>query len=162
MNPILADMFQHNQWANLALLDLCSTSPDEVLETAVPGTYGSIRDTLRHMVGAEERYVAALLGGDERRNPTLEATEPDLATLREHARRSGEDLIAFAQSVDGDPALSVTWRGETHRAPASLFLVQAINHATEHRAQMMTALTQAGVTPPELDGWSWDEQGRGA
>jgi uncharacterized damage-inducible protein DinB len=33
--------------------------------------------------------------------------------------------------------------------------VQAINHATEHRSQVMTALTQVGITPPDLDGWSW-------
>jgi uncharacterized damage-inducible protein DinB len=44
--------------------------------------------------------------------------------------------------------------------PAALFLVQAINHATEHRTQIKTALTQAGISPPELDGWTWDDERR--
>jgi uncharacterized damage-inducible protein DinB len=35
-------------------------------------------------------------------------------------------------------------------------LTQAINHATEHRTQIRTALTQAGIEPPALDGWAWD------
>ena len=159
-HPILAELFRHNLWANLALIDLCVTLPDEILETNVPGTYGSIRETLNHMVGAEERYVSALRGGPERRNPTLEETEPDLTTLREHARQSGEEFIAYAETVEGNPTLDVTWRGQRYKMPAALFLVQAINHATEHRTQIKTALTQAGITPPEIDGWTWDDERR--
>jgi uncharacterized damage-inducible protein DinB len=159
-HPILADLFRHNLWANLTLIDLCATLPDEVLETNVPGNYGGIRETLAHLVGAEERYTAALRGGPERRNPTLEETAPDLATLREHARQSGEAFVAYAETVAGNPILQVTWRGQPYEMPAALFLVQAINHATEHRTQIKTALTQAGISPPELDGWTWDDERR--
>jgi uncharacterized damage-inducible protein DinB len=159
--PILTELLRHNLWANLVLLDLCLTLPDEILETNVPGTYGSIRETLAHLVGAEERYVSALRGGPERRNPTLEETAPDLVTLREHARQSGEMFIAYAEMVEGNPTLDVTWHSQSHEMPAALFLVQAINHATEHRTQINTALTQAGITPPELDGWTWDYERRG-
>jgi hypothetical protein len=86
---------------------------------------------------------------------------PDLATLREHARRSGEAFIAYAETVEGNPILDVTWHGQSYEMPAALFLVQAINHATEHRTQIKTALTQAGITPPELDGWTWNDARRG-
>lgn len=158
MSPILADLFRHNVWANLALTDLCTTLADDILETNVPGTFGSIRETLTHIAGAEERYVSAFVAGPERRDPTLEESAPDLATVRGHLRQSGESLIAYAEAVVGDPVLDVTWRGETYEMPASLFLVQAVNHATEHRAQVMTALTQAGIAPPELDGWTWHDQ----
>jgi uncharacterized damage-inducible protein DinB len=160
-HPVLAELFRHNLWANLTLLDLCATLPDEVLATNVPGTYGSIRETLPHLVGAEERYLAALVAGPERRNPTLEQTAPDLATLQEHARQSGERFITFAETVEGNPTLQVTWRGKSYEMPAALFLVQAINHATEHRTQIKTGLTLAGITPPELDGWTWDDARRG-
>jgi len=145
----------------LTLIDHCVTLPEEILETNVSGTYGGIRQTLTHLVGAEERYISALVGGPERRNPTLEETAPDLITLREHARQSGEGFVAYAGTVEGNPTLRVTWRGQSHQVPAALFLVQAINHATEHRTQIKTALTQAGITPPELDGWTWDDERRG-
>jgi uncharacterized damage-inducible protein DinB len=157
MNAILADLFRHNRWANLGLVDFCHQLPDDVLETSVPGTYGTIRETLAHIAGAEERYLTALTGTAERRNPSLEESRPDMVTLRQHLDQSGAGLIAYAESITGDPTLPVVWRGETHQAPASLFLVQAINHATEHRSQIMTAATQGGASPPELDGWSWDE-----
>ena len=38
--------------------------------------------------------------------------------------------------------------------PASVILVQAINHATEHRAQAQAILTQLGIEPPAIDGWA--------
>lgn len=156
MNPILADLLRHNLWANLEIIDCCAALPDGVLETDVPGTFGSIRNTLTHMASAEERYLAALVGGPERWNPTLAETKPDLATVREHLRQSGEGLIAYAETVEGDPILQVMWRGERHERPASVFLVQAIDHATEHRTHIKTALSQAGIEPPEIDGWTWD------
>jgi uncharacterized damage-inducible protein DinB len=34
-------------------------------------------------------------------------------------------------------------------------MVQAINHATEHREQIKSMLTALGVTPPEIDGWEY-------
>src|SRR5215212_4563597 len=93
-NPILAELFRHSLWANLTLIDLCLTLPEEILETNVPGTYGGIRETLIHTVGAEERYLLALAGGLERPSPSLEETAPDLPTLRARARQSGERFIA--------------------------------------------------------------------
>ena len=160
-NPILAELFRHNLWANLILIDLCLTLPEEILETNVPGTYGGIHETLTHLVGAEERYLLALAGGSKRFNATLEETAPDLATLREHARQSGERFVAYAGTVEGNPTLDVTWHGQSYKMPTAFYLVQAINHSTEHRSQIKIALTQAGISPPELDGWTWDDERRG-
>jgi uncharacterized damage-inducible protein DinB len=36
-------------------------------------------------------------------------------------------------------------------------MVQVINHATEHREQITSMLSALGVTPPNLDGWSYGE-----
>ena len=38
-----------------------------------------------------------------------------------------------------------------------VILVQAINHATEHREQINSMLSALGITPPDLDGWSYGE-----
>ena len=81
--------------------------------------------------------------------------------MREQALKSREGLIAYAETVEGNPTLRVIWHDQSYELPAALLLVQAINHATEHRTQIKTALTQAGITPPELDGWTWDAARRG-
>jgi uncharacterized damage-inducible protein DinB len=41
--------------------------------------------------------------------------------------------------------------------PVWLLLLQAINHATEHRAQVAAILTQQGIEPPGMDGWTYHE-----
>jgi uncharacterized damage-inducible protein DinB len=175
-HPVLAELFRHNLWANLTLLDLYATLPDEIMETNVPGTFGTIRDTLGHLAGAEEGYLASLVEEAERDSNSDELANPNLATLREralqvgevldiavvreHAVNSGEGLVAYA-AVEGNPTLRGIWHDRSYELPAALLLVQAINHATEHRTQMKTALTQAGISPPELDGWTWDNARRG-
>jgi uncharacterized damage-inducible protein DinB len=39
--------------------------------------------------------------------------------------------------------------------PVSLFLLQAVNHGTEHRSQIATILTRIGEQPPPMDGWTF-------
>lgn len=34
-------------------------------------------------------------------------------------------------------------------------MVQAINHATEHREQIKSMLSSLGVAPPDIDGWDF-------
>ena len=68
------------------------------------------------------------------------------AQLEEAAAQAGEDREVH---VTGDDPPG-TWR-----MPVSLFLLQAINHGTEHRSQVATILTQLGVEPPNMDGWTY-------
>lgn len=55
--------------------------------------------------------------------------------------------------------LSASFGGKDYSYVADLVKVQAINHATEHRAQISTMLTQLGIKPPEMDGWSFGYEG---
>jgi len=68
------------------------------------------------------------------------------AQLEEAATQAGRD---HEVEVTGDDPPG-TWR-----MPASLILLQAVNHGTEHRSQVSTILTQLGVEPPEMDGWTY-------
>ena len=48
----ITDLFRHNRWANLRLLERCATLTSEQLNATMTGGYGSIRDTLEHIVTA--------------------------------------------------------------------------------------------------------------
>ena len=50
---LIEDAFAHHVWATLRLIDACLALSDAQLATAVPGTYGSILQTMRHLVGAD-------------------------------------------------------------------------------------------------------------
>ena len=67
--PLLEDAFGDQVTALLdapARTDSSIALDPEQLETTVPGTYGSILETLRHLVGADS---AVPLGDDRRAHP---------------------------------------------------------------------------------------------
>ena len=53
------------------------------------------------------------------------------------------------------PSVYVAWDEQAWQFPASIILIQAINHATEHRAHVMTIITQLGLEPPDVSGWEY-------
>jgi uncharacterized damage-inducible protein DinB len=154
-NPLVA-LFRHNTWATLRLLDACATLSEEQLAATVPGTRGTIRDTLVHIVGNEEHY-AMMLTGQPLATPLPRGEWPGIAALREHAVASGAALAAMAATAQGGDLARTEWQGQEAFVPVPLGLLQAINHATEHRTHITTILTQEGVTPPALDGWAYGD-----
>ncbi len=158
MASILEEMFKHNLWANLHLLETCGKLADDQLDASAPGTYGRIRDTLVHLVAAEQRYVALLTGEAPERPLRSGDAFPGIADLTERARWSGERLIALAGRVDPDKTLRGTRQGQPYAMSVAVPMIQAINHATEHRAHVITILSQIGVSWPELDGWAYGEE----
>jgi uncharacterized damage-inducible protein DinB len=151
---LLKDAFGHHVWATLRVMDACLSLTPEQMETAVPGTYGSILDTVRHTVGADSSYLFALTGG---RSPLIDEDEMDLPALRAQIESNGAAWLSLlAQDLDPD-AVVVRRRddgSETH-APTSVRLAQALHHGTDHRSQICTALTTLGVEPPGIDVWDF-------
>ena len=77
---LLADAFRHHIWATIRLLDTCAALDEAQLATGVPGTYGSIIDTLRHLVDGDVFYLNVLRGGEPE-----PFDQPLGATLRRYA-----------------------------------------------------------------------------
>lgn len=157
MSTILVELFRHNLWANLRLLDVCAELTDEQLNLSAPGTYGRVNDTLVHLFGGEERYCLRFDAVSP--DSTLQPGQPypGVDELRQHARRSGEALVRIAESDPSGQILQGIWRGQPYAINAAVFLIQAINHATEHRAHVVSILTQNGIEVPSLDGWTYGE-----
>lgn len=161
MSGHLVEMFGHNHWANLRLFDWCAGVDDALLDSSAPGTFGDARSTLVHLVSAEERYVELLTGEvipeDRRLKP--EDSFPGLALLRERIDASGRRLIEIAGSTPDDHIIAGTFLdGGPYRLRATTLLIQAINHASEHRTHIMTVISQHGIEAPETDGWLYGEE----
>ncbi len=150
----VATMFRHNLWANLSLFDVCAGLSDEQLNSRVAGAYGSIRATLEHIMRAERAYHHRVTTGRPYRAPE-DAPPPTLDEMRASLRRTGEGFIAVAPQVQAGDSVEIDWDGTPRIVPTAIILTQAINHATEHRAQIMVMLTQIGVEPPDIDGWTY-------
>jgi uncharacterized damage-inducible protein DinB len=154
--PLFADALDHHVWATVRLLEACEGLSAEQLSTTVPGTFGSIVETLRHTVGADSWYLHRI-GGD-RYEPISDEAEAalDLAKMRVLMERHGAQ---WRELLDGDldPERVVEVRREdgVFRAPIGVRLAQVVHHGTDHRSQVCTALSALGIEPPEIDVWAW-------
>ncbi|MGH8928392.1 MAG: DinB family protein [Acidimicrobiia bacterium] len=153
---LLEDAFAHHVWATLRLVDVCSALSPEQLATAVPGTYGSIIETLRHLVGADAGYLFVMSG---ERSSLIDESQMGLPELRAAIESHGPAWSSLVRG-DLDPDAVVVRRradgSETH-APLGIRLAQALHHGTDHRSQICTALTTLGVEPPAIDVWDFGE-----
>jgi uncharacterized damage-inducible protein DinB len=153
---ILEDAFAHNTWATLQVIDTCQALSPEQLDTSVPGTYGSIIDTMRHLVGADANYLSVCSGED---HWLAGEDRMDLVELRAAIERFGPIWSALlASDPDADRVL-VRHRddGSETSAPLSIRLAQVVHHGTDHRSQICTALTNLGIEPPYIDVWAFGE-----
>lgn len=66
MDSALVGMFKHNQWANLALLDLCGSADAALLDARAEGVFGAVSETLFHFLDSEDAYLYRLLNGQPR------------------------------------------------------------------------------------------------
>lgn len=149
----LVRLFEHNNWANLKIIQACSTLSDEQLDAEPQSvTKGSIRDTLVHLVGSQAGYLSLLtLPVDERHYMPLLFAE-----LQDSVRRSGEGLLALARG-EQKPLPSRLQTTDGFHVEPWVVMLQVINHATEHREQIKSLLSALGLTPPDIDGWDYGD-----
>jgi uncharacterized damage-inducible protein DinB len=152
---LLEDAFEHHVWATMRVIDTCLTLSPEQLQTGVPGTYGSILETMRHMVGSDSWYLFDITGDRARR---IEEEDMDLQDLRAVIERDGTAWSEFL-AKDPDPETVTKEIDETdgyeRDASIGIRLAQALHHGTDHRSQICTALTALGVQPPSIDVWEF-------
>ena len=157
MTSPLFDPLRHNAWATRQLLAFCRGLDPSQLDATATGTYGSILATLQHLIGAEHRYRKRLAG-----EPGAWAREPEETDDLVELTSMAEDMAAYWDSVlegDFDPDRVIAWTsadsGARTEVAAGMLIAQLLNHGNEHRSQVCTVLTEIGIEPPELDGWSY-------
>lgn len=151
---LIESLFRHNTWANLRLLTACEGLDGILLDAHIPGTFGSVRDTLLHIVGAEVRYVSRV-NGQLPGEPPKEGEFPSFEQLKHDAAWCGEEFLHLALNANPDDTVQQAREGKRISYKLVDLMTQVINHATEHRAQIATILTQQGIEPPDMSGWAY-------
>ena len=155
-DTILGDAFAHHSWATLRLIDACLELDPEHLETTVPGTYGSILDTMRHVVGGDAWYLFVMT---DERVPNIDESQMDLRDLRTVTEGHADEWPRLL-AEHSDPDAVIVRRhedGSQTSATIGIRLAQVLHHGSDHRSQICTALTSLGVEPPAIDVWDYGE-----
>lgn len=159
MSTGLPDFFRYNLWAHLNLLDACEQLSETQMDATMNGTFGSVRETLLHMFAAEEGYTRSVTGRAPATPPLAELTQwPGFDELRQRAKNCAEALIEFTEQAGPEDFSKILHLdGGTYDAPVIIVVIQAVNHAIDHRSQISTLLTQQGIEPPALDSWAYND-----
>jgi uncharacterized damage-inducible protein DinB len=152
---LLDDAFAHHVWATERLIDGCATLTPEQLAVPAAGTYGSIIDTLRHLVSSDGWYLSFFREGPA---PIDEEADVTLAELRSAITTNGAGWKELLEAgPDGEADIVERGDGWDFHSPLGFRLAQVVHHGTDHRSQICTALTSLGLTPPEIDLWAFGE-----
>lgn len=159
----------YNRWFNQRLYDACEQIPDAERKRDRGAFFGSIHDTLNHLVWGDQLWLArfaaqpdsgaAVLGGGLLDLPAGAVHEtvlhPEWAALR---LKRGQLDTAIEDWLAAMPAgyLASTIRysnskGVRREHPAWMALTHFFNHQTHHRGQVTALLMQAGVDPGMTD-----------
>ena len=149
----LTDLFTYNTWANARIFATCVSLDQAWLDAEAPGTYGTLTETLMHLVQVEKVYASML-----RDEPLPSAEERDaffthdLAWFADTAAQLGSvyaDLAAHTDDAFLAAPLHVPWFDFALTKHDGL--LQVLSHSAQHRAQVFSVLGQRGVEVPDLD-----------
>jgi uncharacterized damage-inducible protein DinB len=146
---------RYNAWANRRLYVVAETLEAAEYFKPRPAFFGSIHNTLNHILVADRIWLARIEGKEHGITALNQVIYADLAAL--DAARAAEDE-RLAALVDGlDEAALATERsyktsaGARHATRLDWILTHLFNHQTHHRGQVHDMLSQTPVAPPALD-----------
>ena len=155
MDDLWIEAFRYNRWANLHLLDVCAKLSEDQLHLTAPGTYGTVAATFLHLLAAEQRYLRRLAGT----KPEISEREaaPTMAVLREHAARSGDQLIEAARRITPEDSIEEERGGRLTKLQLGVVIVQALHHGNDHRTHICTILGHHQIAYGDMDVWAYGE-----
>lgn len=161
MTPPMLRQLRHDVWATERLVAHCRGLDADQPELTVPGTFGTIRATLAHIVSADEGYLTRLLGvlfHEPPFRPDQDVTLEGVASHLAHVTEGVERLFASGE-FDPDRVLTDTplrrAGDQRFEMDAWLPLTQFVHHGSDHRAHVGTILGAHGLEVPDLDVWTY-------
>jgi uncharacterized damage-inducible protein DinB len=152
--------FAQSGWASERLLEVCKGLSDEQLDATGEGVYGSIREMLLHLLSSEQYYLLRATGAEPAERVLL-GEWPGFDVLKRAARANGSALAEASEGLSADSMVTGNETDTYVEMSATVLFVQAFNHSTEHRTQILSMLSALGAGPAdfdsEIDGWSWGE-----
>ena len=154
MDDIWRDALLFHKWANLKVLDACANLSAEQLQLTAPGTYGTIADTLQHLLGAEQGYVRRLTNAERIRSEARPF--PGVEALRGEFAKSSDALLEAAAALEPEDTTVAEYdNGNMVTLRQSLIVVQAIHHGNDHRTHIYTILGSHSIPFEEIDVWGY-------
>lgn len=163
MTIALDRLLLHMAWANQKTITHLQSLPEESLKAFATNPEWHAAEIIYHIIDSADHYAYRISGIPALTQPGEPCIDEvkviaDLARLKDQAAIVDKALLDCVklediqlEFVNNEEKSVKRWR--------STILSQAIHHATEHRAQLASALEAKGFKPvdlDELDLWSYE------
>jgi len=147
-------LYEYDAWANARTLNACAALTQEQLTRNLGNSFGSVRDTLVHIVGAQMIWLERLHGSSPAGLPKPDAY-PDLLAVRAQWAETEPTLRAYVSGLSAADLERIlefrNAKGIVFRDQIGNILQHLANHGSYHRGQVTTLLRQLGATPVSTD-----------
>jgi uncharacterized damage-inducible protein DinB len=147
-------LYDYNAWANHRSLEAASALSAEKFVQPMGSSFGSVRDTLAHIYGAEWIWLERFQGRSPSSLPDTMQFK-DMAGLRERWDELEARLLGFVRGLTQTDLERVfeykTLKFGVYSNPLCESLQHLVNHGTYHRGQVTTLLRQLGAQPIATD-----------
>lgn len=160
-NHLIERSFRHMAWANSQMLSILKNLPDEAINFSAWNPDWTVGKIAHHIVIAQGRLISRIINEPapaESDPPTSAAGIGELITVC--AERDAQ-LLSLINTPDELRRFSRY--GNEVEFLTSTILVQAVHHASEHRAQIsdiLAANTMDVLNLDEIDLWSFEKSTR--
>ncbi len=155
-------LLKHMAWANLEIIGKLQNLPDAALDAFSTNPEWTVREISRHICSSATWYGWRLLDKSQLSQPELDSLQKKLDATEIPAETAQQIPILLEKMREADAVLLEAARlpegvierevdGKRIVRGRSTVISQAIHHATEHRAQLVSALEVRGFTSINLD-----------
>ena len=155
MTIALDRLLLHMAWANQKTIEHLQSLTQDSLKAYATNPEWHVAEIVHHIVDSADHYAFRISGipaltkpGDPCIGDVIELA--DLARLKEQAATVDKALLDCVKLDDVHIEFE-NYQGKQVKRWRSTILSQAIHHATEHRAQLASALEAKGFVPMDLD-----------
>jgi uncharacterized damage-inducible protein DinB len=159
MKAYLEQLYDYNVWANGLILKYAEQLPEEQFTQETSHSFGSIRDTLIHILTVEWLWRERMQGtGLEYAQAIEELIPEEYSTVEKLYHRWFDEELAmrnFLGDLEGEDFFQLVpytnAAGRDLEDPIADILAHMVLHGMQHRAEAAVMLTNFGFSPGNLD-----------
>ena len=150
----IIELYSYDDWANRKLMNAMGQLENEEYVQDLSSSFKSIRDTMVHILGAEELWLSRWVG-EQGRNLLNSDDFPTYSSLIGRWDDFRNQINSFVLTLTEENLTQEISYKNLKGVPFSLDLwkqmIHVTNHSSFHRGQAVTMLRQLKKQPPSLD-----------
>ena len=157
-NPLVERSFKHMAWANKQMLTILQGLPDEAINFSAWNPDWTVGKIAHHIVIAEGRLISRIMNHPSPAEPDAPTTAAGIRELISICAERDAQLLSLVDTPD-EMRIFVRYGNEVAFLTSTI-LVQAVHHASEHRAQISDILASNNLDVlnlDEIDLWSFEK-----